>query len=103
MRGPPHRIRLMRTIAIGVVAAFAAMLCACATREPASIAPSSATATPTPAPQAAATPEWNLFPDFTTGKIDVYKDGEYVGSITGDEPGDPPMPHKDPRQLEPYP
>ncbi len=40
--------------------------------------------------------EWNIFPDPTTGKVGVYHKGEYLGSITGDEPQnqDPPIPHK---------
>ena len=39
--------------------------------------------------------EWNLFPDPTTGQVDVYHQGGYVGSVTGNEPADqdPPIPH----------
>jgi hypothetical protein len=37
---------------------------------------------------------WNIFPDPTTGEIAVYHNGKYEGVITGNEPGDPPMPHK---------
>jgi len=39
--------------------------------------------------------EWNLLPDPTTGQVDVYHEGEYVGAVTGNEPADPdpPMPH----------
>ena len=39
--------------------------------------------------------EWNLFPDPTTGQVDVYHKGEYAGSVTGNEPKDedPPIPH----------
>ncbi len=39
--------------------------------------------------------EWNLLPDPTTGQVDVYHEGGYVGSITGNEPADedPPIPH----------
>jgi len=39
--------------------------------------------------------EWNLLPDPTTGEVDVYHEGDYVGSITGNEPADqdPPHPH----------
>ncbi len=39
--------------------------------------------------------EWNLFPDPTTGNVDVYHKGEYVGAVTGNEPADqdPPIPH----------
>lgn len=38
-------------------------------------------------------PDWNIFPDPTTGRIEVYRNGTYIGSITGDEIDDPPMPH----------
>jgi hypothetical protein len=39
--------------------------------------------------------EWNLLPDPTTGQVDVYHQGGYVGSVTGNEPADqdPPLPH----------
>jgi hypothetical protein len=39
--------------------------------------------------------EWNLLPDPTTGQVDVYHEGEYVGAVTGKEPADqdPPIPH----------
>ncbi len=40
--------------------------------------------------------DWNIFPDPTTGNVGVYHKGEYLGSITGEEPQnqDPPLPHK---------
>jgi hypothetical protein len=46
-------------------------------------------------PDAPPPDEWNLFPDPTTGQVDVYHKGGYVGSVTGDEPADqdPPIPH----------
>jgi hypothetical protein len=39
--------------------------------------------------------EWNLLPDPTTGQVDVYHKGGYIGSVTGNEPAeeDPPIPH----------
>ncbi len=39
--------------------------------------------------------EWNIFPDPTTGQVDIYHKGDYVGAVTGKEPEteDPPMPH----------
>jgi len=39
--------------------------------------------------------EWNLFPDPTTGQVEVYHEGSYVGAVTGNEPEseDPPLPH----------
>src|SRR6516225_8189966 len=100
MLGGPHRKSQTRAITLGAAAALAGLIWACASQAPqiASVPRPTPAAAPPPAPEAAATPEWNIFPDFTTGKIDVYRDGEYVGSITGDEPEDPPVPHKDPRQ-----
>ncbi len=43
---------------------------------------------PTPPPN-----EWNVFPDPMSGDVDIYHNGESVGSITGDEKEDPPIPH----------
>lgn len=39
--------------------------------------------------------DWNIFPDPTTGKVEIYHKGTYVGAVTGDEPAgeDPPEPH----------
>ena len=39
--------------------------------------------------------EWNLFPDPTTGEVEVYHKGNLVGAVTGNEPAtqDPPEPH----------
>ena len=37
--------------------------------------------------------EWNIFPDPTTGHVDIYHEGKYVGAVTGDEKEDPPIPH----------
>jgi hypothetical protein len=61
--------------------------------------------TPPPAPVPAAAPvlmppadpppdEWNIFPDPTTGRVDIYNHGNYVGAVTGNEPAneDPPIP-----------
>lgn len=56
---------------------------------------------PEPAPVAWVQPanppqpdEWNIFPDPTTGQVDVYHKGEYAGSVTGNESKDedPPIP-----------
>jgi hypothetical protein len=57
--------------------------------------------TPPSAAPIAAKPDWNIFPDPTTGLVDIYRDGAYVGSITGDEPEneDPPMPRKRDRGI----
>jgi hypothetical protein len=79
------------------------MLSACASTAP-ETPPPPPLPTPSPTPVAAATAvpiaanpkqdEWNIFPDPTTGRIEVYHYGVYVGSITGDEKEDPPLPHK---------
>ncbi len=45
------------------------------------------------APAAPAPDEWNIFPDPTSGNVEVYHNGESLGSITGDEKEDPPVPH----------
>jgi hypothetical protein len=39
--------------------------------------------------------DWNLFPDPTSGNVDVYYKGKYMGAVTGNEPAseDPPLPH----------
>ncbi|MHB8384023.1 MAG: hypothetical protein ACYDC3_16970 [Candidatus Binataceae bacterium] len=82
----------------------AAFLAGCST--PQAAAPAAAPAT---IPVAAAAPVaqpvkeepdplmqgWNLFPDPTTGKVEVYHRGQYEGAVTGDEPAneDPPVPH----------
>jgi len=44
--------------------------------------------------------EWNLLPDPTTGQVDVYHWGCYIGSVTGNEPTDqdPPIPHPVPHE-----
>lgn len=80
-----------------------ALLCAACSAEQPAAAPR-----PVPIPIVAAAPEpvkeqpdplmqdWNIFPDPTSGKVEVYHDGAYVGAVTGDEPTgeDPPLPHK---------
>ena len=40
--------------------------------------------------------EWNICPDPTTGQVDIYHHGDYVGAVTGNEPADedPPMPRR---------
>ncbi len=50
------------------------------------------------APAEPAPDEWNVFPDPMSGNVEVYHNGESIGSITGDEKEDPPIPHpvKDP-------
>ncbi len=45
------------------------------------------------APAEPAPDEWNVFPDPMSGNVEVYHNGESIGSITGDEKEDPPIPH----------
>jgi hypothetical protein len=40
--------------------------------------------------------DWNIFPDPTSGDIGVYHQGQYVGSVDGNEKDDPPAPHPSP-------
>lgn len=53
---------------------------------------------PAPIAEVAAAPEpepdeWNVFPDPMSGNVEVFHNGESIGSITGDEKEDPPVPH----------
>ncbi|HTY53610.1 MAG TPA: hypothetical protein VMB26_00335 [Candidatus Binataceae bacterium] len=49
---------------------------------------------PAPQPAARAQPDWNIFPDPITGRVEIYRDGVHVGSVTGNEKEDPPVPQK---------
>lgn len=63
---------------------------------PAPIAPAVAPLASAPAPQSAAQgqPDWNIFPDPLTGRVEIYRNGAHVGSVTADEKEDPPAPQK---------
>ncbi|MFZ0660396.1 MAG: hypothetical protein WA854_14975 [Candidatus Binataceae bacterium] len=95
----------VRSIIAGLsVAVTCAAFAGCSAQQPV------AASQPAPIPVIAAAPvaqpvkeqpdplmqDWNIFPDPTSGKVEVYHDGAYVGAVTGDEPGDqdPPLPHK---------
>ena len=95
MRWRLLKIRINRTAATSIAVAGIAMLASCSAEPP-----------PAPPPpkkevvwmQPANPPppdEWNLFPDPTTGEVDVYHQGDFVGAVTGNEPADqdPPLPH----------
>jgi hypothetical protein len=90
-----------RLIAIAAKSAFWIACFAGCSATPAPSAPPPAPApvvvTPPPRNQEAsqADQDWNLFPDPTTGNVDVYYKGKYIGGVTGNEPAseDPPMPH----------
>lgn len=85
---------IKRLAAASTVLACAIALASCATKPP--------PPPPQPEPFVYVQPsdppppdEWNLFPDPTTGEVDVYHKGDYVGAVTGNEPKDedPPIPH----------
>jgi hypothetical protein len=82
-----------------VLGGFAVSNSSCSTSPPPEppAAPLPVVAAPAPVP-AATSPDqdWNIFPDPTTGTIDIYHKGEYLGVIDGSEPKeqDPPLPHK---------
>jgi hypothetical protein len=77
------------------IAAIAASGCAAGVAPPPPTPPP-----PAPVQQVVEQPhndEWNVFPDPLTGHVEVYHNGEDVGSVTGDEKEDPPepKPHKE--------
>ncbi len=93
--------RLRLSAALATLAAAAYGFAGCAATAPVAPRPEappinvSATPVPVaPAQSGQADNGWNIFPDPTTGEIAVYHNGKYMGVITGNEPGDPPMPHK---------
>ena len=72
---------------------LAALIAGCAQRQPPIPVHAPAVAQPAPdlaAPQA----DWNIFPDPITGRVEIYRDGTYVGSVTGEEREEPPVPRK---------
>ena len=72
---------------------LAALIAGCAQGQPPIPAHVPAIAQPAPdlaVPQA----DWNIFPDPITGRIEIYRDGTYVGSVTGEEREEPPVPRK---------
>ena len=93
---PANQRRIMnRKTSAAAICVLSVALASCATTPPA--------APPAPAPivympvdpNPPPPDEWNLLPDPTTGQVDVYHQGGYVGSVTGNEPADedPPVPH----------
>jgi hypothetical protein len=94
-----HLRRLIVTAALSAL--WIACFAGCSATEPPPAPP------PAPVPVAVTPPppkdqqvsqdmqDWNLFPDPTTGNVDVYYKGKYMGAVTGKEPAseDPPLPH----------
>jgi len=85
-------------LAAGVLTTMAACAAEAPPPPPAPPLPvAEAPAPPAKRPEAQAqSDEWGILPDPTTGNVDVYQNGKYVGSITGNEPPeqDPPLPHR---------
>jgi len=82
-----------------VLGGFAAGASTCSTSPPPEPPAATVPVVSVPPPvQAVTNPDqdWNIFPDPTTGTIDIYHKGDYVGVIDGSEPKeqDPPLPHK---------
>ena len=84
-------------LAIGILSGAGLLVASCAATPPPAprAQPEAFLAAPVARMPAPPPDEWNIFPDPTTGQVDVYHEGDYVGAITGKEPGsdDPPMPH----------
>ena len=87
---------ILRTVVVG---GFAVATSSCSTSPPPEPAPAPLPVVAAPAPVPATTSpdqDWNIFPDPTTGTIDIYHKGDFMGVIDGSEPTeqDPPLPHK---------
>ncbi len=80
----------------GFVMLSAAIFLGCA--ESQSRTPPAPAITIAPAPKSAPSDQadWNIFPDPITGRVEIYRDGAYVGSVTGDDGEEPPVPRKHP-------
>jgi hypothetical protein len=84
---------------VAAAAIFAAVaFSGCSTAAPPLPPPPPPQAIPSTAMQGPPAPppdDWNLFPDPTTGEVDVYHKGTLVGAVNGQEPAneDPPIPH----------
>jgi hypothetical protein len=83
-----------RKIPLALSMFFSCAIASCAATPPPAPAPDPIVYMP-PDPNPPPPDEWNLLPDPTTGQVDVYHQGGYVGSVTGNEPADedPPVPH----------
>ena len=82
---------LRRKIPLAALVLALATLAECATAPPPKPAPELPAA-----PAASAPDEWNIFPDPLSGRVEVYHNGEDIGSITGDETDEPPVPRRRP-------
>lgn len=75
-----------------MLAVVAALAAGCAAPPP-KVVPAAAPIAPASAPVGKqAHDDWNIFPDPMTGRVEIYQNGEYVGSVTGEETEDPPLP-----------
>jgi hypothetical protein len=81
----------------GFVTLSAAILLGCAQSQPRTPPPAPAiTIAPASKPAPSDQADWNIFPDPITGRVEIYRDGAYVGSVTGDDSEEPPLPRKRP-------
>lgn len=72
----------------------AALIAGCAQGRPPVPAPAQAVPAPAPRLEAPSQDDWNIFPDPITGRVEIYRDGTNVGSVTGEESEEPPVPRK---------
>jgi hypothetical protein len=83
------RARILLLITSAIIAGCAQHQSPVAQAQPVVMAPA-----PALQPAAPKQPEWNIFPDPISGRVEIYRDGVHVGSVTGDEKEDPPEPRK---------
>jgi hypothetical protein len=95
MRWRLLKIRINRTVAASIALAGIAMLASCSAKPPPALPPPNKEVVWMQPANPPPPDEWNLFPDPTTGEVDVYHRGDFVGAVTGNEPADqdPPLPH----------
>jgi hypothetical protein len=72
----------------------AALIAGCAQSRPPVPAVAPIASAPSPRLAAPIQADWNIFPDPITGRVEIYRDGAHVGSVTGEESEDPPVPRK---------
>jgi len=72
----------------------AALIAGCAQSRPPVPAVAPMASEPAPPLAAPIQADWNIFPDPITGRVEIYRDGAHVGSVTGEESEEPPVPRK---------
>ena len=91
----PRRI-MSRKIPLALPIFFSIAIASCAATPPPPAPPPEPIVDMPPDPNPPPPDEWNLLPDPTTGQVDVYHQGGYVGSVTGKEPTDQDPPFRIP-------